>query len=103
MITWLDFAKSGPGAQIRAPLRARCSALLHISAVIFLKEVRPQREATRKQSKSTGPRWRIYREAGAIRRRCAACADLPTLWEFVSGPIHAGTFGPNELDDTFGP
>jgi alkaline phosphatase D len=25
------------------------------------------------------------------------------FWEFVAGPLHAGTFGPNELDDTFGP
>jgi len=25
------------------------------------------------------------------------------FWEFVSGPIHAGTFGPGELDQTFGP
>jgi alkaline phosphatase D len=25
------------------------------------------------------------------------------FWEFVSGPLHAGTFGPNELDRTFGP
>jgi alkaline phosphatase D len=25
------------------------------------------------------------------------------FWEFVSGPLHAGTFGPGELDDTFGP
>jgi alkaline phosphatase D len=25
------------------------------------------------------------------------------FWEFVSGPIHAGTFGPGELDATFGP
>ena len=25
------------------------------------------------------------------------------FWEFVSGPIHAGTFGPNQLDATFGP
>ena len=23
--------------------------------------------------------------------------------EFVSGPLHAGTFGPNDLDMTFGP
>jgi len=29
-------------------------------------------------------------------------AFLP-FWEFVSGPLHAGTFGPGELDDTFGP
>jgi alkaline phosphatase D len=25
------------------------------------------------------------------------------FWEFVAGPLHAGTFGPQELDDTFGP
>ena len=25
------------------------------------------------------------------------------FWEFVAGPLHAGTFGPGQLDDTFGP
>ena len=25
------------------------------------------------------------------------------FWEFVAGPMHAGTFGPNPLDATFGP
>ena len=29
--------------------------------------------------------------------------DFNPFWEFVSGPIHAGTFGPNDLDQTFGP
>ncbi len=29
--------------------------------------------------------------------------DFEPFWEFVSGPIHAGTFGPNTLDNTFGP
>ncbi|WP_421724272.1 alkaline phosphatase D family protein [Bauldia sp.] len=29
--------------------------------------------------------------------------DFTPFWEFVSGPIHAGTFGPNALDMTFGP
>jgi alkaline phosphatase D len=29
--------------------------------------------------------------------------DFEPFWEFVSGPIHAGTFGPNPLDNTFGP
>ncbi len=29
--------------------------------------------------------------------------DFNPFWEFVAGPLHAGTFGPNELDDTFGP
>ena len=29
--------------------------------------------------------------------------DFEPFWEFVSGPLHAGTFGPNVLDNTFGP
>jgi alkaline phosphatase D len=33
----------------------------------------------------------------------AAFADFDPFWELVAGPMHAGTFGPNELDRTFGP
>ncbi|MCE8517647.1 alkaline phosphatase D family protein [Ruegeria pomeroyi] len=33
----------------------------------------------------------------------AQVQDFEPFWEFVSGPLHAGTFGPNELDRTFGP
>jgi alkaline phosphatase D len=29
--------------------------------------------------------------------------DFDPFWEFVSGPLHAGTYGPNTLDRTFGP
>jgi alkaline phosphatase D len=29
--------------------------------------------------------------------------DFNPFWEFVAGPLHAGTFGPNTLDNTFGP
>lgn len=29
--------------------------------------------------------------------------DFIPFWEFVSGPLHAGSFGPNRLDNTFGP
>ena len=29
--------------------------------------------------------------------------EFTPFWEFVSGPLNAGTFGPGELDDTFGP
>lgn len=32
----------------------------------------------------------------------AKFAEFDPFWEFVSGPIHAGTFGPNATDDTFG-
>ncbi len=33
----------------------------------------------------------------------AAFTDFDPFWEFVAGPMHAGTFGPNALDGTFGP
>jgi alkaline phosphatase D len=33
----------------------------------------------------------------------ATYTDFDPFWEFVAGPLHAGTFGPNELDNTFGP
>ena len=33
----------------------------------------------------------------------AVFQDFEPFWEFVSGPLHAGTFGPATLDNTFGP
>jgi alkaline phosphatase D len=33
----------------------------------------------------------------------AAFEDFDPFWEFVSGPLNAGSFGPNSLDGTFGP
>lgn len=33
----------------------------------------------------------------------AAFRDFDPFWEFVAGPINAGSFGPNTLDGTFGP
>jgi alkaline phosphatase D len=33
----------------------------------------------------------------------AQFTDFNPFWEFVAGPLHAGTFGPNKLDNTFGP
>lgn len=35
--------------------------------------------------------------------RAAAVPDFDPFWEFVAGPLHASTFGPNPLDPTFGP
>ncbi|MFP2926563.1 alkaline phosphatase D family protein [Pyxidicoccus sp. 3LG] len=29
--------------------------------------------------------------------------NFDPFWEFVAGPLHAGTFGPSPLDETFGP
>jgi len=33
----------------------------------------------------------------------AQFTEFAPFWEFVAGPLHAGTFGPNALDGTFGP
>jgi alkaline phosphatase D len=33
----------------------------------------------------------------------AKFTDFDPFWEFVAGPLNAGTFGPNQLDATFGP
>jgi len=33
----------------------------------------------------------------------AVFQDFAPFWEFVAGPLHAGSFGPNVLDKTFGP
>ncbi|WP_309080555.1 alkaline phosphatase D family protein [Zhihengliuella sp.] len=33
----------------------------------------------------------------------AAFTDFEPFWEFVAGPINAGSFGPNKMDGTFGP
>lgn len=35
--------------------------------------------------------------------RRAAVPDFDPFWEFVAGPLHANTYGPNPLDPTFGP
>lgn len=33
----------------------------------------------------------------------ASFQDFEPFWEFIAGPLNAGSFGPNVLDDTFGP
>ena len=33
----------------------------------------------------------------------AQYSDFNPFWEFVAGPLNAGSFGPNALDNTFGP
>lgn len=33
----------------------------------------------------------------------ASYRDFDPFWEFVAGPLHASTYGPNPLDSTFGP
>ena len=33
----------------------------------------------------------------------AQFTEFDPFWEFIAGPINAGTFGPGRLDNTFGP
>ncbi|MGK5685040.1 alkaline phosphatase D family protein [Actinoplanes sp. URMC 104] len=44
-----------------------------------------------------------YTQANHYDPARAAIQDYTPFWEFVSGPAHAGAFGPNALDGTFGP
>ncbi len=44
-----------------------------------------------------------YTAAHYYNPEAAQFKDFEPFWEFVSGPLHAGTFGPGELDMTFGP
>lgn len=44
-----------------------------------------------------------YTAAHHYRPENAQYKDFAPFWEFVSGPLNAGTFGPNALDNTFGP
>ena len=44
-----------------------------------------------------------YAAAHRFDPKQAAFADFDPFWEFVAGPLHASTYGPNQLDPTFGP
>lgn len=44
-----------------------------------------------------------YTAAHHYRPENAQYQAFAPFWEFVSGPLNAGTFGPNQLDNTFGP
>jgi len=44
-----------------------------------------------------------YTAAHYYRPENAQYQAFAPFWEFVSGPLNAGTFGPNQLDNTFGP
>jgi alkaline phosphatase D len=43
-----------------------------------------------------------YAAAHRYDPKTAVFKDFDGFWEFVAGPLHAGTFGPNETDPTFG-
>ncbi|KWK59657.1 alkaline phosphatase D family protein [Burkholderia stagnalis] len=44
-----------------------------------------------------------YAQAAHYHPSRAKFTDFKPFWEFVGGPINAGTFGPNDTDMTFGP
>ncbi len=59
------------------------------------------------REKVTGTVWLTadvhYTAAHHYSPERAAFTDFAPFWEFVSGPLNAGAFGPNALDPTFGP
>jgi alkaline phosphatase D len=44
-----------------------------------------------------------YTAAHFFDPRKAQFTEFDPFWEFISGPLNAGTFGPGTLDNTFGP
>jgi alkaline phosphatase D len=44
-----------------------------------------------------------YTAANHYNPNQAVFQDFDPFWEFISGPLHAGTWGAGELDNTFGP
>jgi alkaline phosphatase D len=44
-----------------------------------------------------------YAQAARYDPAHARFTDFTPFWEFVAGPINAGTFGPKDVDRTFGP
>jgi alkaline phosphatase D len=44
-----------------------------------------------------------YAAAHYYNPKNAASDDFSPFWEFISGPLNAGSFGPNSTDGTFGP
>ncbi|MCP2318226.1 alkaline phosphatase D [Nocardia amikacinitolerans] len=60
-----------------------------------------------KANRVTGVVWLTadvhYTAAHRYSPERAAFTDFDEFWEFVSGPLNAGAFGPNQLDATFGP
>lgn len=60
-----------------------------------------------KHQRVTGTVWVTadvhYTSANFYDPAKAAFHDFDPFWEFVSGPLNAGAFGPNALDGTFGP
>lgn len=60
-----------------------------------------------KANRVTGVVWLTadvhYTAAHRYSPERAAFTDFDEFWEFVSGPLNAGAFGPNDLDATFGP
>lgn len=62
---------------------------------------------TIKRRKITGVVWLTadvhYTAAHFYDPAKAQFTDFDPFWEFVSGPLNAGTFGPGKLDATFGP
>ena len=60
-------------------------------------------EARRHQEHGLAHRRHALHGRAPLRPDRAVFQDFEPFWEFISGPLHAGTWGPGPLDNTFGP
>ena len=60
-------------------------------------------QAQRRRERDLVDSGRALLRGPLLRPARAQFKDFKPFWEFVAGPLNAGTFGPNALDNTFGP
>lgn len=98
IIVW-DNAKNRKGAEAIANGDAGAAKGRELEVADLLRFIRDQ--------KITNTVWLTadvhYTAAHEYSPDRAQFQEFEPFWEFVSGPLHAGSFGPGELDMTFGP
>ena len=60
-------------------------------------------EARGRHQHGVADRRHALHRRSLLRSEPRVYSDFKPFWEFVSGPLHAGTWGPADLDNTFGP
>ena len=84
-----DAVAQGDGAAARPRMRDRRSPRLH--------------QACRHSQYGLDHRRHALHRRALLRPERAVFQDFEPFWEFISGPLHAGTWRPQQLDNTFGP
>ena len=91
-------ARRGQRRRGRARRRRRRSAARSRSPTCW-----PSSSTPASATRSGSPPTCTTRRRTITIRTAAVFQDFEPFWEFISGPLHAGTWGPRQLDNTFGP